>query len=94
MPRKTSKTKPKGNMTDRIVTALQRTCNYLMQGVSEEEYKNIGDQGFYQMASDCYLEMYGDDAEATKVWYTLGHNIQEEILKKAFPRYDPPAYQE
>lgn len=74
-------------MEDRIVKALIRTRNYLASGVTEQEFRDIGGwKGCEDMASDCYLEMYGDDKGAAAFFDQLTEPERKRLIDRAFNR--------
>jgi hypothetical protein len=48
------------DLENRAIKALQRTRNYLLEGLSDEEYKDVGEDGIEELAGDCFLEQYGE----------------------------------
>lgn len=84
-----AKAKINKDMETRIVVALRRTFV-----VIASDNHGVPEQDLYAMSGDCYMEMYGNDIEAYKKWENMDADVQEKLLKKAFPEYDSPAYQE
>jgi hypothetical protein len=74
------------DLENRAIKALQRTRNYLLEGLSDEEYKDIGDEGIEELAGDCHLERDGGDNEACHWFWSLTREEQDELTNRAFNR--------
>lgn len=73
-------------MEQRMVKALVRTFDVISADLFEVNGgKDMRRSEVFELASDCYLEMYGDDKEAIEEFRKLSDTAKKKIGKLAFP---------
>jgi hypothetical protein len=57
-----------------------------MEEMTDQEIKDVGDEGIEELAGDCFLEQYGNDNGACHWFWSLTREEQDELTNRAFNR--------